>query len=264
MGGISRAHDFTLEKYGDLCDALLNCGYSILTVHDYLTKCQDSQYPIPKCAIMRHDVDRKIDNALRMAKLEHAKEIRSTYYFRYPYTFKPEIINQIRDFGHEIGYHYEVLAKAKGDYKKAMHLFEQELQAMREFYEISTICMHGSPLSRFDNRDLWKHYDFKDFGIVGEAYLSMAGKDIHYFTDTGRNWGGKHSVRDAMPGAKAVPGSIVTTDDLTRWIASAGEERLYLTVHPERWAASSGSWVLGFLIDLSVNVGKRLLQVRSK
>ena len=257
-------HDFTLEKYGDLCDALLNCGYSILTVHDYLTKCQDRQYPIPNCAIMRHDVDRKINNALRMAKLEHAREISSTYYFRYPYTFKPEIVNQIHDFGHEIGYHYEVLAKAKGNYKKAMHLFEQEIQAMRDFYEISTICMHGSPLSRFDNRDLWKYYDFKDFGIVGEAYLSMAGKDIHYFTDTGRNWGGKHSVRDAMPGAGGIPPSIATTDDLTRWIGSAGGEGLYLTVHPERWAASSGSWVLGFLIDLSVNVGKRLLQVRSK
>ena len=259
MGGISRAHDFTLEKYGDLCDALLNCGYSILTVHDYLTKCQDSQYPIPKCAIMRHDVDRKIDNALRMAKLEHAKEIRSTYYFRYPYTFKPEIINQIRDFGHEIGYHYEVLAKAKGDYKKAMHLFEQELQAMREFYEISTICMHGSPLSRFDNRDLWKDYDFRKYGIVGEAYLSMAGKDLRYFTDSGRNWGGKHSVRDAMPGAVGIPPSVATTDDLARWIASAGEERLYLTVHPERWAMSEGEWATGYMMDLVMNAGKSVL-----
>jgi hypothetical protein len=33
----------------------------------------------------------------------------------------------------------------------------------------------------------------------------MAGKDLRYLTDTGRNWGGKHSVRDAMPGAGAGP-----------------------------------------------------------
>jgi len=256
MGGISRAHDFTLEKYGDLCDALFNSGYSILTVHDYLTKCQDSQYPIPKCAIMRHDVDRKIDNTLRMAKLEHAREIRSTYYFRYPYTFKPEIINQIRDFDHEIGYHYEVLAKAKGDYKKAIQLFEQELQVMREFYEISTICMHGSPLSRFDNRDLWKHYDFKDFGIVGEAYLSM--KTLQYYSDTGRNWNARYSIRDQM-----ISGFLEkrpeTTDELLETIQTKQENQIYISTHPERWANNLLEWYSGYFRDFTFNTGKRII-----
>jgi hypothetical protein len=89
----------------------------------------------------------------------------------------------------------------------------------------------------------------------------MAGTDLRYLTDTGRNWGGKHSVRDAMPGAGAVPPSVATTDDLAHWIGSAGEEGLYLTVHPERWAMSEGEWAVGSLTDLAVNMGKTVLQV---
>ena len=114
--------------------------------------------------------------------------------------------------------------------------------------------MHGSPLSRYDNRDLWKEYDFTDYGIAGEAYLSMAGKGLCYLTDTGRNWGGKHSVRDAMPGAEVVP--VETTDDLVDWIGSAGAESLYLTVHPERWADSRVERITGSIKDHLMNAGK--------
>jgi hypothetical protein len=243
--------DFTMAKYGELCRVLLGAGYTPATVYQYLT-----EPPCGKTVVLRHDVDRKPENALKMAELEHALGVCSTYYFRYPHTFIPEVIEQVLSLGHEVGYHYEVLAKAKGDYEEAIGLFARELEEFRSLCDVRTICMHGSPLSRYDNRDLWKRYDFREFGIAGEAYLSMAGKDLRYLTDTGRNWGGKHSVRDAMPGAGAVLPSVATTDDLARWIGSAGEEGLYLTVHPERWAMSEGEWVIGSLTDLAVNMGK--------
>lgn len=248
--------DFTMAKYGELCRVLLGAGYTPATVYQYLT-----DPPGGRTVVLRHDVDRKPENALRMAELEHALGITATYYFRHPHTFIPEVIEQVLSLGHEVGYHYEVLAKARGDYEKAIALFARELEEFRALCDVRTICMHGSPLSRYDNRDLWKRYDFREFGIAGEAYLSMAGKGLRYLTDTGRNWGGKHSVRDAMPGAGAVPPSVATTDDLARWIGSAGEEGLYLTVHPERWAMSEGEWAIGSLTDLAVNMGKTVLQV---
>ena len=92
-----------------------------------------------------------------MAELEHGLGIQSTYYFRVLYTFKPEIIGKIRDLGHEVGYHYEVLSKANGDYEKAVELFEQELSEFRKIVDVKTISMHGSPLSRYDNRDLYRN-----------------------------------------------------------------------------------------------------------
>jgi len=248
--------DFTMAKYGELCRVLLGAGYTPVTVYQYLT-----DPPGGRTVVLRHDVDRKPENALRMAELEHALGVTSTYYFRHPHTFIPEVIEQVLSLGHEVGYHYEVLAKAKGNYEEAIALFARELEEFRSLCDVRTICMHGSPLSRYDNRDLWKRYDFREFGIAGEAYLSMAGKGLRYLTDTGRNWGGKYSVRDAMPGAGAVPPSVATTDDLARWIGSAGEEGLYLTMHPERWAVSEGEWVIGSLTDLAVNMGKTVLQV---
>ena len=244
--------DFTMEKYGELCRALLDAGYTPMTVHQYL-----SDGPDGRTVVLRHDVDRRPENALRMAELEHALGIHATYYFRHPYTFIPEIIKQVLSLGHEIGYHYEVLSKADGDHKKAIALFTLELEEFRTFCDVRTICMHGRPLSRYDNRDLWKKHDFKDFGIEGEAYLSMADKGLLYLTDTGRNWGGKHSVRDAMPGARAVP--VETTDDLVEWIGSSGEEGLYLTVHPERWAVDGSEWLISYSKDAVVNFGKSIL-----
>jgi hypothetical protein len=132
-----------------------------------------------------------------MAELEHELGIQSTYYFRFPYTFKPDIIVKFHDLEHEVGYHYEVLSKANGDYEKAVELFEQELSEFRRIVDVKTICMHGRSLSRYDNRDLWKRYDFNEFGFVGETYLSI--KDVNYFSDTGRSWNWENKMRDLMP-----------------------------------------------------------------
>ena len=99
--------DFTLSRYKDLCLALLDTGYTPLTVYSYLEGQKNN-----KLVVLRHDIDRKPKNALRMAGLEHELGNQSTYYFRLPYTFKPDIIGKIHDLGHEVGYHYEVLSKA--------------------------------------------------------------------------------------------------------------------------------------------------------
>jgi len=248
------AWDFTMAKYGELCRALLSADYTPATVYQYLT-----DPPAGRTVVLRHDVDRKPENALVMAELESALEIHSTYYFRHPATFVPEVIRQIQALGHEVGYHYEVLAKAKGDCERAIGFFTQELAEFRKICDVQTICMHGSPLSRHDNRNLWKEYVFGEFGVTGEAYLSMAGNGLCYLTDTGRNWSGKHSVRDAMPGADPAP--VETTDDLIHWVESFGVEELYLTVHPERWAASEEEWVAGCMKDIVVNVGKMFLML---
>ena len=107
--------DFTLKKYKELCLALLDSSYTPQTVYSYLVlggQKKNNNNNNNKLVVLRHDIDRKLGNALRMAELEHELGIQSTYYFRFPYTFKPDIIGKIKDLGHEIGYHYELLSKA--------------------------------------------------------------------------------------------------------------------------------------------------------
>jgi hypothetical protein len=111
--------------------------------------------------------------------------------------------------GHEIGYHYEDLSLCKGNYESAIKHFEINLNKFRKIYPVKTICMHGSPLSKWDNRDLWKKYNYRDFGIIGEPYFDMDFDDVFYLTDTGRRWDGdKVSVRDKVKSEKQENGNL--------------------------------------------------------
>ena len=251
--------DFTLDKYRELCSALLENHYVPLTFSEYM---ENSNELSDKFAIIRHDVDRKPFNALRMAELENEIGVRSTYYFRYPYTFKVEIIKRIIDLGHEIGYHYEVLSKANGDHEKAKELFEKELGKFREIYDVKTICMHGSPLSKFDNRDLWKAYNFTSFGIIGESYLSL-GKDVDYFSDTGRNWNSKNKKRDFIYN-KVERFSLDNTAELIDLIKTGPSQKICIVAHPERWSSTHSEWLHSYAKDLVFNLGKTVWSRNAK
>ena len=100
MHGIVEKMDFTLSKYEKLCLALLDSGYTPLTVYSFLVlegQKKKKNNNNNKLVVLRHDIDRKFGNALRMAELEQKLGIQSTYYFRFPYTFKPDIIRKINE-----------------------------------------------------------------------------------------------------------------------------------------------------------------------
>jgi len=248
-------NDFTFKKYSVLCNELINSGYSILTVREYLSNRPEKDY-----AILRHDVDTKPHRALRMAQLEHNLGISSTYYFRHtPEIFNPQIIKEVADLGHEIGYHYEVLSKTQGDYAKAITLFKKELNDLKEITGIFTICMHGSPLSPYDNRDLWNVYDFRDYGISGEAYLSMD-TDMYYCSDTGLRWDRKHKVRDHLQGNREFDAK--TTDDIISAIRLRQVPSLYLLVHPGNWALNRSEWIASWGTNILGNAIKSMIMWR--
>ena len=235
-------------------ETILDLDYVPLPFRDYILKKNE----IKKQIILRHDVDRKINAAMNIAKIEYNLGISSSYYFRYPHTFNPDIIAKISSMGHEIGYHYEVLAKARGNYEKAILLFELELQEFRKICPVKTICAHGSPLSRYDNRDLWKKYPFTRYGISGDAQLSID-SPVSFFTDTGRSWDMQNNLRDSITHTTITPG-IRTTGDLIAHIRSVSPPILYLVIHPERWTAGGIAWHLQYSTDLVLNTGKRIIR----
>jgi predicted DNA-binding transcriptional regulator len=248
-------HDFTIHKFRHLCEAI-STTYPTVTMAEYM----DKEHPA-RFVLMRHDVDRMPGNALETARIEHELGIKATYYFRsIKSVFKPNIMEQILDMGHEVGYHYETLSEANGNPEKAIELFQSHLENFNDICKVKTICMHGKPLSRYDNRDLWKTYDFKDYDIVGEAYLSV-GRELNYFSDTGRSWNSKNSLRDFIPDN---PENIAidTTDDLIRLIEDHEFNNFYILTHPERWSSSIIEWSIYYSVDLAVNCGKTILAKR--
>jgi len=250
--------DFTLKKYEELCQTIVSSKYIPLSINKYLTMgCID------KCIILRHDVDRVIGRAQDMAQLEHEYGIASTYYFRHKEdVFQPDIMRKIADMGHEIGYHYEVLDKAKGDTEKAIGIFKQELEDMRAVAEVTTVCMHGNPLASWSNRDLWEKYDLKDFGIIGEPYLSLDYDKILYLTDTGRTWADLNiRVKDVVDtsGRSANSrsnGKIASTDDVIELVKTEEVPQICILAHPNRWCNNTVGWTKELIYQNVKNIGK--------
>ena len=245
--------DFTLARYKELCDAILNSEFVPLTVESYITE------PAPnKFIILRHDVDKKPENALEMAKIETEKGISATYYFRaVKKVFKPNIIKEIAGLGHEIGYHYEVLVKTKGDKKKAIELFKRELNEFRDLCTIQTICMHGNSLSRWDNRDLWNEYDFRDFGIIGEAYLSIDFDIVMYLSDSGGCWDNRRfRIKDIVDSNRIQPLKIKNTNDVIELVKKESVEKMCILAHPDRWNNFFYRWLYEFVSKKIRNAGK--------
>ncbi|MFC2005854.1 glycosyltransferase [Chloroflexota bacterium] len=252
--------DFTLSKYESLCREILYSGYTISTVDSYLN---NGNLGV-KTVVLRHDVDRKLESALQMARLEQALGIRSTYYCRMNKGVPPPAaIKTIADMGHEIGYHYEVLDKAKGKQEEATQLFHQELGELRKMITVTTTCMHGNPLTKWDNGGFWQNLTPADFNLKGDAYLSMDFEKVMYYSDTGRTWlDGKFNIKDVVPaGVRSMNKPVLaTTDDLIGLVQSR-EYNLYILVHPSRWPATPAGWVLSQITDTAVNLAKLVARV---
>jgi hypothetical protein len=230
--------DFTLRQLELLYDAILQNGYSIIRYDQYVR--QDS--PRGKYIILRHDVDARPEQALKLAHIEKDRGIKSSYYFRNKAeVFKKEIIQEIASLDHEIGYHYEDLVTHKGDLTSAIRAFETSLHEFRELYPVSTICMHGSPLSKYNNSDLWNHYHYKQFGITGDVGRDISFGRHWYLTDTGRGWNTKYNLRDRIPTVYNIP--VKDTASLIDLFQSRKiPSRILMNIHPQRWREEYSSW----------------------
>jgi len=316
--------DFTIIKYKQLLKALQSRGFFFMSFEQFIKS------PKNKFIVLRHDVDKLPLNSLKTAQIEQDLGIKGTYYFRsVPESYDEKIIKQIADLGHEIGYHYENLSLAaqkiknsqsvfplkinkvtvqvklkiengkslqEENYKAAIDDFRLNLKKLRNLYPVKTICMHGSPLSKYDNRLLWEKYDYKDFGIIGEPYFDIDFREVLYLTDTGRRWDGERvsvrdkvnirdveqneiskekrfgregvSVKDKINSKLQVSGSkshvqgyrFRSTVDIIE-AAKSGllPDKIMITVHPQRWSDRFLPWTKELFFQNFKNVGKYLI-----
>ncbi|MTK52052.1 DUF354 domain-containing protein [Paludibacter sp.] len=252
---LSKSSDFTFHKYIDLLHVLKHQGFEFRTFEEF---CQGQNEG--KFVILRHDIDARPYHALQCAEIEHQEGIPASYYFRIVRNSnRPEIIQKIADLGHEIGYHYEEMSLTKGDTKKSIVLFEKNLAYFRQFYPIKTICMHGSPTSSFSNIDLWKHYNYRQSGIIGEPYFDIDFNKFMYLTDTGRCWDGQSvSIRDKVKG-KIYDRFHSTNDIIAAAISGQLPNKIMITTHPQRWTDNQWKWVFEFVSQGLKNQIKRIV-----
>lgn len=252
--------DFTLKTYRELLAVLKTC-YAFQTFEDYIGKAEDK-----KLIILRHDVDKCPGRSLAFAGVQAKAGIRGTYYFRVvPESWDEGIIREIRDLGHEVGYHYESLTTCHGDVDKAYEDFCRNLERLRRLVPVATICMHGSPRSPWDSKDIWKKYDYRELGIIAEPYLDIDFSNLFYVTDTGRRWDGyRVSVRDKIPGFQEKWESQGLRYHSTYDVIGAVEKGLFppkamITNHPQRWTDDRLAWLREWGMQSIKNQIKRLL-----
>lgn len=111
--------DFTQTTYKSLLNAIIKIPAKFFTLRDYLLQNNSQSANRPASSkshfdedgsinqslfIFRHDVDRLLQNSLKLAQLEHSLGIKGTYYFRVvPESYDLEIMHK----NEELGYLYE-------------------------------------------------------------------------------------------------------------------------------------------------------------
>jgi hypothetical protein len=276
--------DFTIIRYKQLITALQDAGYSFQTFSEYL------ETPTLKAVILRHDVEKNIGNAVQLGAVLHQAGIKGTFFIRLlnQKNFTESVL-QLAEQGHEIGYHYDDLTACKGNYEQAIQRFSANLEKLRTLAPVQTIVAEGAPLSKHDNRTLWQHYNYRDYGIIGEPYFDVDFSRVLYLTDTGRRWDGYNvSVRDKIPGhqerwereglvfhstkdiIKALPSTPIVPINAQRCLSSPINAKRCLSVaegmftfHPQRWHPFGIAWLKELVLQRVKNVVKRFKVRRS-
>ncbi|MEW6135579.1 MAG: hypothetical protein HPY80_13240 [Bacteroidales bacterium] len=275
--------DFTTNRFKLLLKVLRENKYCFLPLYELVTA-PGLYSKYQKIIILRHDVEENYSNALKIAHIEYKLGIKGSYYFRLsPHQNVNTFIEKIAQLGHEIGYHYDDFSVCKGNAKEAISRFLGNLAYLNHFGPIETISMEGAPLSKYDNRDLWKiplnhelinfilndnslppslrtlfyenvrssnlktlHYNL--FNIKAEPYFDLDFAKFFYLTDTGRCWNGfKYSVRDKIPQYQEWirKGYVYhSTNDIIKAVNNHKfPPRAMITIHPQRWHDKPLPWI---------------------
>jgi hypothetical protein len=252
--------DFTFTTVKLLIKTLLSEGYTAGTLAGQVNE------TYKKKIMFRHDVDAKENNSLKMAVIQNKNRITGTYYFReFKFIRNLDVINKIASLSHEIGYHYEDLVRNRGNYSKAISDFEYNLDRLRKYYPVTTICADGNPWSRWNNLWLWDKYDYKRFGIECEVYLDIDYNVFAYYTDTGRCWDGhRYNVWDKVKTQQSWPTYHNTFDIIQAIKNNKFPPKVVINFHPQRWTDQTLPWFRELLIQNTKNIVKQAIVMARK
>lgn len=146
-----------MSEYEKLLSDFLEDGYTFLMIKES-TKILDDK---KKYIFIRHDIDSDIKIARKMFEVEKKLNIKTTYYFRLS-TFDKELVQDIIDYGSEVGYHYEEIATyckqnkvfdidiVKRNIKKIQKDFINNIDKLQKEHSVkfSSIASHGDFINR--------------------------------------------------------------------------------------------------------------------
>ena len=172
---------FTSSAYSDMLDLLKEHNYYICDYTNY----EDQK----KSVILRHDIDFNLECGVELAKIEYAKNIKSTYFVLLSTNFynifskeSNDMLKIIMGMGHEIGLHFdEKKYKIENSNDLEYYVsFESQILGKAIGKEIRTISMHRPSKWILEN-------DIK-FKNVINTYSKEFFQEFKYLSDSRMHW----------------------------------------------------------------------------
>ena len=168
---------FTFTNLEHELIALREHGYKSMTCLEYLQK--RLLGPISeKVIVNRVDIDFSCKKADRLVEIFKKLEIKATFFVRLhapeynPFSFENYLIlKKIRDSGHEIGYHSEVIDQADIWNENQSACLVRDIKVLNTMLQINIkgVASHGG-MTGLNNLDFWKNNIPSDFNLMYEAY----------------------------------------------------------------------------------------------
>ena len=185
---------FTFTMLQKHFEQALNNGYEIITCGDYcFYKKNKSNH---KVLVNRVDIDFSCGKARILSEIFNRLEIKATFFVRLhapeynPFSFENyRILKSVRDSGHEIGYHSEVVDASVIWDEPSKDCLKRDISFLNSMLNVSIkgVASHAG-MTGLNNLDFWKTNKPADFGLLYEAYDEQPEfnlfKDSFYISDS--------------------------------------------------------------------------------
>ena len=169
--------DFTFRSIEMQFKKALEYGYEFITCSQYVELKANNN--LPKLIIVnRVDIDLSMKKADRLRLIFDKLGIKATFFVRLhakeynPFSFECyRILKKIRDSGHEIGYHSEIIDQSIIWKEDAENCLKKDIKILNTLLDITIlgVASHGG-MTGFNNLNFWKNKKASEYGLLYEAY----------------------------------------------------------------------------------------------
>lgn len=260
---------FILKNWDNFCKRLSEAQKKSITLSTLRE--QDS---INDFVSLKHDVETNISAAFQIATIESKYGHCGSYYVQ-AYLLKNEenvsLLKKMKDMGHEITYHHDVMDSNKGDIGKAIEEFSENLSLFeKNGFSVTTVCQHGNPVVERvgynSNRDFFRNEKvrniYPDISDIMVDFPDRVSGEYDYYSDAGRQF---KLIYDPINNDvinsdnKNIPfkNLDVLLDNIKNTPSGA-----IISIHPHRWMSSATKYIIkNVTFKLVKSIAKTLMKV---
>jgi len=185
-------YDWTFKNYEKILSLGKKKGYSFLTCADYYQEKKAGRKLPKKIIIMRHDVDDRIGRIKGYLDAEKRQRVAATYFFRVHAKYNLfsyrcyELLKRVREEGHEIGLHTEVLDFVFAHREKSEDILRREIAALEAVSgaRIKGVAPHRDLSYHENSLPFVQKFNLKKFGLMYQSYDPLFTLDMEYVNES--------------------------------------------------------------------------------